>query len=229
MMNDLVSAAILRFFKSPNQCALRTIAFMHIHQLSASYIAEQDRILLRINTHEHAELRLWLTQRLMRGLYPQLLRYDARAALASAQAQSPEKTQAHSPEAQQMLAEIKREAVLHSSDFSTPFVEPQAPQDSPAALLVTRVNLRMSDGVQAQGSAGVQTLATSDVQLHFEEILPEDGGQARGFQFNFTATVFHGLVELLRQTLQKSEWTGVLPPEPDAANWGEGEPPLHLL
>ena len=191
---------------------------MHIHQLSATYIAEQDRILLRINTHEQAEIRLWLTQRLMRGLYPQLQRYDARAALASAQAQSPEKTQAHSPEAQQMLAEIKREAVLHGSDFSTPFVEPPPAQEPPTALLVTRVNLQISDTAASK----------SDVRLHFEEVLPENDEAGRGYDFNFTATVFHGLVELLRLTLQKTEWAGVLPTE-TLASWGEDEPPLNLL
>ena len=191
---------------------------MHIHQLSATYIAEQDRILLRINTHEQAEIRLWLTQRLMRGLYPQLQRYDARAALASAQAQSPDKTQAHSPEAQQMLAEIKREAVLHGSDFATPFVELPPAQEPPDDLLVTRVNLQMQDTGASK----------ADVRLHFEEVLPENGEAGRGYDFNFTATVFHGLVELLRLTLQKTEWAGVLPSEA-LGSWGEDAPSLNML
>ena len=41
---------------------------MQIHQMSASYVAEQDRVLLRINTVEGEEMRLWLTRRLMAGL-----------------------------------------------------------------------------------------------------------------------------------------------------------------
>ena len=52
--------------------------------------------------------------------------------------------------------------------------------------------------------------------------------RGRGYDFNFTATVFHGLVELLRLTLQKTEWAGVLPTE-TLESWGEDEPPLNLL
>ena len=47
---------------------------MKLHQLSVVYLAEQDRILVRANTSEAAEMRLWLTRRLMLGLWPLLTR-----------------------------------------------------------------------------------------------------------------------------------------------------------
>ena len=45
---------------------------MKIHQLSVNYLAEQDRILMRVNTAASEEMRLWLTRRLMLGLWPLL-------------------------------------------------------------------------------------------------------------------------------------------------------------
>ena len=34
---------------------------MQIHQMSVSYLPEQDRILMRVNTVEGEEMRMWLT------------------------------------------------------------------------------------------------------------------------------------------------------------------------
>ena len=45
---------------------------MHIHQMSVTYLPEQDHILMRINTTEGDEMRLWPTRRLMVGLWPLL-------------------------------------------------------------------------------------------------------------------------------------------------------------
>ena len=36
---------------------------MTIRQLNANYLVNEDRILFRLNTHDHAEYRLWLTRR----------------------------------------------------------------------------------------------------------------------------------------------------------------------
>ncbi len=47
---------------------LTTIIAMQIHQLQASYQADQDRILLRLNTHSGEEMRVWLTRRMLKGM-----------------------------------------------------------------------------------------------------------------------------------------------------------------
>ena len=47
---------------------------MQIHQLSVSYQAEQDRLLLRVSSTSGQEMRLWLTRRLMLGLWPLISR-----------------------------------------------------------------------------------------------------------------------------------------------------------
>jgi len=78
------------------------MAGMDIHQLSVSYAREHDRILVRINTTAGEELRLWLTQRLLRSLLPHLGKAAAdleasRTALAD-----------NSEQSKQLLAELKK-------------------------------------------------------------------------------------------------------------------------
>ena len=45
---------------------------MNIHQVSVSYVMEQDRLLIRINGKEGGEMRAWMTRRLALGLLPVL-------------------------------------------------------------------------------------------------------------------------------------------------------------
>lgn len=190
--------------------------FMRIHQLSASYEAIQDRIVLRINTHEGQQMALWFTRRFLGQLFPTLLRYEAQAALQSAAAQSPDKTQAHSPEAQQMLAELKREEVLQHSDFATPYQAPapDAPQDF-APMLVTQVRFSQ----QAEQEAGIG--------LHFEEQLSAEAAP-RGLQLQFNAQVFMGLVVLLQQTVRLAEWADIDTGEQNAAPPPDSASGLHV-
>ena len=43
---------------------------MDVHQLSIAFVAEQDRLLARVNTREGQELQFWLTRRIALGLAP---------------------------------------------------------------------------------------------------------------------------------------------------------------
>jgi hypothetical protein len=166
---------------------------MHIHQLSASYEAAQDRILLRINTHEGQVLQLWFTRRLLRQLFPKLLEYERSMALRDLAQDSPEKTSGHSAEAQEELLAIQREAVLQHSDFATPFV-PQAQAIEQLPLLVTQVTFARNQ--------------SAHIGLHFEEILPPSA-QNRGLKLQFNASVYMGLLSLLQQTVRLAEWDDI--------------------
>ena len=95
---------------------------MQIHQMSVTYMPEQDRILMRINTTEGEEMRMWLTRRLMVGLWPLLTKLltehllkleSAGASLAGA-----------NPELKKMLADFRKEEFLQSADFETPAPAP---------------------------------------------------------------------------------------------------------
>lgn len=187
---------------------------MHIHQLSASYEAAQDRILLRINTHEGQTMQLWLTHRLLRQLFPKLREYERSMALNDLAQTSPDKTSGHSPEAQEELLALQREAVLQQSDFATPFAQPQ-PAHEQTPLLVTQVTFSR----QQPGQMG----------LHFEEILPP-AEQGRGLQLQFNASVYMGLMALLQETVRLAEWSDIALPQPDDAPAADDSAagPLHL-
>lgn len=162
------------------------MAGMDIHQLSVTYIREHDRILVRINTTAGEELRLWLTQRLLRGLYPHL----GKAAANLEASRTP--LADNSEQSKLLLAEFKKEETLQSADFKTPFKssEPTLPLgDRP--LLVTEVRMT------AQGAGRLE--------IAFDEKLP-DVAHPRGFKIAIQPQLMHGLLHLLQAAITASEW-----------------------
>ncbi len=160
---------------------------MNLHQLSVTYVDEQDRLLVRFNTTEGDELRLWLTRRMVSRVLEPL--QDAAGQLEARKIALPQ----DSPQARRVLAELKRAEVVQGSDFSTPYrstPDDKLPLGS-LPLLVTQ--LRMT--------------VTKAAQLHvgFEEKLA-DPSQPRGFQVAMEAPMVHGLIHLLEQAVAKSQW-----------------------
>ena len=47
---------------------------MRLHQLKVDYDAEQDRLLMQVATSEGVEVRLWLTRRFVKLLWPLLVK-----------------------------------------------------------------------------------------------------------------------------------------------------------
>ena len=97
---------------------------MKIHQLSVNYLAEQDRIFVRINTSASEELRLWLTRRLMMGLWPLLSKLLTQHLLKLEAAGS--SLEAADEGLKKMLADFRKEQFLQEADFETPYDEDQA-------------------------------------------------------------------------------------------------------
>ena len=52
---------------------------MNIRQLNASYVREEDRVLLRLATHKREEYRLWLTRAVMESLLQLLTNLSVRS------------------------------------------------------------------------------------------------------------------------------------------------------
>src|SRR5438132_14300109 len=97
---------------------------MKIHQLSVNYIAEQDRVLVRINTAASEEVRLWLTRRLMLGLWPLLSRLLTQHLLKLEAAGT--SLDAAGEDLKKMLADFRKEEFLQEADFETPYDDNQA-------------------------------------------------------------------------------------------------------
>ena len=167
---------------------------MQVHQFSVTYVQEQDRILIRINTTTGEEMRVWFTRRLMLPLWPNLNKvvaeHVARDKGAQGNVQSP---LAHSDDlTKRMMADFERQESLGKSDFKTPYnARPSLLPLGDDPLVVTQISMTPVD----KGA----------LRLSFEEKLP---GQTnpRAFQVTLAMQTLHGLVHLLEQALNRSEW-----------------------
>jgi hypothetical protein len=176
---------------------------MQIHQMSVTYLPEQDRILMRVNTTDDEEMRMWLTRRLMVGLWPLLSKLltehllkleSAGASLSGANA-----------ELKKMLAEFRKEEFLQHADFDTPYKEGQKPLPE-EPLLVTDVD--------------ATPLATGPLRLNFNERPPNGDAKPRSYQMEMQPKLMQGLMHLLDQAMLQSQWrepfVPVAGPEPAA-------------
>ena len=178
---------------------------MKIHQLSVTYLPEQDRILVRINTAAAEEMRLWFTRRLLLGLWPLLSKLLTRHLLKLEAAGTSLETADEG--LKRMLADFRKEEFLREADFDTPYQEnqPVLPLGE-EPLLVTDVD--------------ASPLPNGRLRLSFNERPPECD-KPRSFQMEMEPKLMQGLMHLLEQALARSQWR-----EPFAASVGpeEGQP-----
>ncbi len=151
---------------------------MRLHQLKLDFIPEQDRLLLRVSTDNQIEVRLWLTRRALRLLWPlllQMLRSSPDVALQS------------NPQARDALVGMQHEQALRQANFGDPFQE--APREMPLGaepILVVRMRANKDD-------RGNQVLA----------LLPQQG---QGIHLTLDNTLLHSLCTLLQNAVAKSDW-----------------------
>jgi len=163
---------------------------MKIHQLSVTYQAEQDRVLMRINTASSEEVRLWLTRRLMVGLWPLLSRLLTQHLLKLEAAGS--SLQAADEDLKKMLTDFRKEQFLQEADFDTPYDDNQAALPlGPEPVLVTDVD--------------AAPLASGRLRLSFNERLPHTT-EPRSFQVELDPKLMQGMMHLLEQSLVRSQW-----------------------
>lgn len=164
---------------------------MDIHQLSVTYIKEQDRLLLRINATSGEELRLWFTQRMTRGLVPHLhkvvMALDASDVVLADQSDA----------SKQLLSEFKKDEVLQKADFKTPYKATATALPLGAEpLLVTEVRLTPLSG--------------GKLQIAFDEKLA-DVTAPRGFKIAVESQLMHGFMHLLETAIGNAEWPIAVP------------------
>ena len=151
---------------------------MRLHQLKLDFIPEQDRLLLRVSTDNQLEVRLWLTRRALRLLWPQLLQV-ARS--------SPEVALQSNPQARDALLGMQHEQALRQANFADAFNE--APREMPLGaepILVARIQINKDDN-------GSPVLG----------LLPQQG---QGIHLTLDNTLLHSLCRLLQNVASQSEW-----------------------
>jgi hypothetical protein len=105
-----------------------------IAQVQITFVAAEDRLLLRFATDQQEEFRFWLTRRFVKALRPNL---------GQSLTQQPHiKTQAN-PDARRELVKLEHEQAVAEADFKTPFRDAAKtlPLGEPPMLL-TRFQLR---------------------------------------------------------------------------------------
>lgn len=170
------------------------IKAMKIHQLSVTYLGDQDRLLVRVNTTSAEELRLWFTRRLVKGLWPlinqmladQLVRQEASVTSGAAS------DAAADDDMKKMLLAHRKGELLEQADFATPYKEEDAVLPlGEVPLLVTEI--KMTAGPQAA------------VQMEFAE-QAQEGQPPRGFKVELDTRLLQGLVHLIEQALGHADW-----------------------
>jgi hypothetical protein len=163
---------------------------MDIHQVSVNYLHEQDRILVRINSRDAEEIRLWLTRRLCLGWVPMLRAALGNLVVATVAPAAPAPVKSPPPA---WADELNKLHSLKQSDFKTPFAhEAKAWPIGADPLLVTTIRMTQ------QGN--------DRLELAFEETLMARKAQARGFQASLETTLLNGFMHLLEQALDNADW-----------------------
>jgi hypothetical protein len=188
----------------PSTCFSRRDFYVHmsLHQIQASYRAEEDRVLLRVSFNGAdgglKEIRAWLTRRLLKGLWPGIIHaMETQVVLAHPSATSAK------AEIVSMQHEATVTQIRSRGEFDKPFADDI--HDFPLgeeAVLVVKAHI----SVEAK-----QTLKIRFVSAH-------NGS----FEVAFNETMLHGLCSLLQDAAKKADWDFVLNlPGMPAQQWSE--------
>jgi hypothetical protein len=151
---------------------------MQLEQITIEFLAEHDRLLMRLAADDRSEVLLWLTRRCVKLLWPQLIKL---AESAPGIAMQP------APEARQALLGMERERALQNADFSKPYDEAgRARPLGSEPLLIARMNT----GRNEQGR-------------HVLGLLPAKG---QGVNLAMDDTLLHGVCKLLQDAVDKTDW-----------------------
>lgn len=181
---------------------------MQVRQMSISYLPEQDRILVRVNTSDNHELQFWFTRRLTLGLVPLFERIATEHAARSG---GPATTHmaAADPMTQKAMADFARAETVRKADFSTPYQTPEASQPLfPSPLLITDISIAPLPGAQ--------------MRMICTEKLSGDL-QPRRFELALSQQLTHAFMHLLERAVDASQWRR--PAAPDAIGSSGTSPP----
>jgi hypothetical protein len=152
---------------------------MRLQQLKVDYEAEQDRLLMLVATSEGVELRLALTRRFVKLLWPLLVKLAEDA--------SPRIRTQPNPEARKALLGLEHEHAVSKADFSKPYdAAGSATPLGEAPLLLARIQ------------TGHDRNGQPVVALH-----PSEG---QGITLTFDSVLLHSLCRLLQAAVKKSDW-----------------------
>jgi hypothetical protein len=192
---------------------------MELAQLQVTYDAQQDRLLMRVNTTAGHEVRVWLTRRLLADLWPTWQRAVEHARGLALPAGA-------SVDARRAMVSMEREQAVASSDFSTPFATPVAP--APTSRSAATSLSPYSPHYRPPGNKfplGQAPLLISEINLTplkdgSLQTQWKDGARTLGMVMN--AQLMHAATKLITDGVQVAQWQldGFAPTADDASQTG---------
>lgn len=159
-----------------------------LRQVNASYVPEQDRLLLKINTASQMEFRFWITRRYLALLWPVLRQIAGgfgKSALALDSATRAE------------VANLAHQEVQKNMDISTQYQDGNHFPLGEEPVLLVKIATRKPD------ASGNRKLS----------LLPDQG---RGIDLNLDESLTHSLMRVLQEPAAKADWSLDLNLLPDA-------------
>lgn len=152
---------------------------MRLHQLKVDYDAEQDRLLMLVATSDGVEVRLWLTRRFVKLLWPLLVKLAEDA--------SPRIRMQANPEARKALLGLEHEHAVSKADFSKPYDASRhaTPLGETPVLLA-----RIQTGHDRNG----------------QPVLAMHPSKGQGITLTLDSVLLHSLCRLLQAAVKKSDW-----------------------
>ncbi|MBK8063857.1 MAG: hypothetical protein IPK29_07150 [Betaproteobacteria bacterium] len=152
---------------------------MKLHQIKIDYNAEHDRLMMLVATSEGAEIRLWMTRRYVKLLWPLLIKL--------AEEMSPRVQTQADPQAKKALLGFEYEQAVKKADFSTPF------QESARSMPLGNEPLLLARIQTGRDPAGLPLLA-----MH-----PTTG---QGINLTLNPVLLHSVCKLIVAASSKSDW-----------------------
>ena len=154
-----------------------------LHQMTIEYRPEHDRLLFRVTTQSHNEYRVWLTRRLVRGLWAPVIKTFKT---------QPDIQEHVAEDVKQAVMSIKHQEIVQAADFTQKH-DPEATPDPSTVepLLVNAVQCVPGEG--------------DTVRLTFKS------GTGRDVNLNINEKMLHAFCHLIRSAVDKAEWDLDLP------------------
>lgn len=133
---------------------------MQLHQINMGFEPLQDRLLLRVSTTDRLEYRLWLTRRIVKAWWPNLIKLAGESEVVRRQTE---------PGSRQAVLGFQHEHALQKAKFSDAYEPAQAVSDEP--MLVWAIRMRpLSSGAHElvltpREGKGV-TMTLTETMLH---------------------------------------------------------------
>lgn len=149
-----------------------------LHQMTIEYRPEHDRLLFRVTTQSHNEFRVWLTRRLVRGLWaPVIKTFEVQ----------PDVREQSAPEVKKAVMSIKHQEIVQGADFSKKH-DPEATPDP------STVEPLLANAVECVPTEG------ENVRLTFKSTTGQD------VNLNINEKMLHAFCHLVRSAVEKADW-----------------------